>query len=191
MNDSTRPVSCGFISYLSAVATNGDGDRSKRETCRPTRRQFSTAALSLVSGALLQFTPNVAISEEENRLPNGPRQFSQIVAAQRQWASVTEAFANGRTPDEAEWGNLRTYLRAVYAVSGDMDYLVRRWEKSRRDAGFKTISEFRKAVKAIDKPASRHDIKDFLDGHAKIASLFDGFFNQLKQDAVGDMPAEL
>lgn len=191
LNDLTRNESCGFISGLCAVANNGDRDSRKRETCQPTRRQFSTAALSLVGAAFFQYRPNIAFSEEENRLPNGARQFSQVVSAQRQWASVIEAFANGRVPDDAEWGNLRKYLRAVYAVSGDMDYLARRWEKSRRDAGLNTISDFRKAIKALDKPASRQNAKEFLEGHAKVAELFEGFFNTLKQDTVGDMPAEL
>lgn len=161
---------------------------------RPSRRQLCITAVTLCSAALFPLGPRHVFraNSAENRLPNGARQFSQVVSAQRQWASVTDAFADGREPDDTEWNNLRTYLRAVYAVSGDMDFLARRWEKkSRRDEGLKSISQFRKAVKDLDKPAIEHDVAAFLNGHKHVASLFDDFFNGLKEDTVGDMPAEL
>lgn len=169
--------------------------RSIKATATPaartasTRREFLQVAMALTTATLLN--TRKANAGEKVQLPNGARQFSQIISAQRQWSSLKEAFANGHEPDEAEWQNIRTYLRGVYAVSADMDYLTQRWEDTRKDVGLQTIKQFRKDVKALDKPAIGKDVVEFLKGHAQVEQLFITYLEQLKQDSVGDMPDEL
>lgn len=146
------------------------------------------AAVGLATAALIE---PVQARNELPQLPNGARQFSQIISAQRQWTSLKDAFADDHVPNEAEWQNIRTYLRGVYSVSGDMEFLTKRWVGSRKEVGLKTIREFRKLVKALDKPAIKQDVEEFLKGHAEIEQLFVTYLEQLKEDTVGDMPDEL
>lgn len=148
----------------------------------------------MLGSLLLPFIPvgvDAVRAQEKGQLPDGARQFSQVITAQKQWDSVKDAFKDGHEPDDGEWRNLRTYLRMVYAVSGDMDFLTKKWEKSRRQTGQEAISAFRKAVKAMDKPAADQDIPGFLAGHEQVALLFVQFLDVLKQDTVGDMPEDL
>lgn len=130
-------------------------------------------------------------AQENGGLPAGAKQFSQVITAQRQWKQVPDAFKDGREPDDAEWENLRTYLRAVYAVSMDMAFLTKRFEKETRDKVGRVITSFKGEVKAMDKPALKKDAAAFLQGHKKVEMLFDEFFGLLQEQTVGDMPAEL
>lgn len=162
-----------------------EGSMSRRQILR-----FGAMAIAGMLGTKSSDTAFVALSEEA-RLPNGARQFSSVVSAQRQWGGLPSAFADGRVPDDKEWENIRVYLRAVYGIGDDMNFLTKTWKGERRNEGTKLIQTFRKAVKDLDKPAAAKDVSAFLDGHSRVVSLFDDFFNQLKGDSVGDMPSEL
>lgn len=158
---------------------------SRRQVVR-----FGVLAVAGMIGTKLSDSSWVALSEEA-RLPNGARQFSSVVSAQRQWGGLPNAFADGRVPDDKEWENIRVYLRAVYGIGDDMDYLTKTWKGERRKEGTQLIKSFRKAVRDLDKPAASKNVPAFLDGHSRVVVLFDDFFNQLKSDSVGDMPSEL
>lgn len=151
----------------------------------------------LASAALATIATNLPTSEnskvlsEDVKLPDGARQFSAIVSAQRQWRTLLTAFADDRTLEDSEWTNIRTYLRAVYKVSGDMDFLSKKWKGARRDNAKNVIRSFRTSVKDLDKPAADKDNHRFIEGHAKVSQLFDDFFEQLKSDTVGSVPSEL
>lgn len=183
-----------IVSTARACSTRGKDSGPGQAAADPTRRQLLVTCATLAGAALLPLAlthgPPEALSEEA-RLPDGARQFSQVVASQRQWSNLAEAFANGRTPDEAEWNSIRGYLRAVYVVSADMEFLVRRWDRARRETGLDTVRKFRKEVRLLDRPAAVADADMFLKGHAEVVGVFDEFFQLMKQDTVGDMPAEL
>lgn len=185
----TTITACYSTNIQSKASLTSHDDNTPVWKPQPSRRTFSTTAIRLLLAGLI--LPETVSAQENGVLPDGAKQFSQVISAQRQWKSVPDAFSNGRVPEDADWENLRTYLRAVYSVSGDMDFIARGWEKARKEVGMKTISAFRTAIKAMDKPAKSRDAPAFLEAHAKVASLFDDFFNLLKQDTVGDMPAEL
>lgn len=175
----------------SASTSPNDGSHNR---CEVSRRTFSKVSLHLLlAGAVLPLTSfeQAAQAQEIGQLPDGAKQFSQVISAQRQWRQVPDAFANGHEPDDKEWENLRTYLRAVYAVQADMVFLTKRFEQERKQNAQKTISAFKTAVKAMDKPAKSRDVPAFLQGQAEVASLFEQFFSILQEQTVGDMPLEL
>lgn len=175
--ENTSPNRAGIVMH--------GGSTSRRKVLR-----LGAMAIAGMLGTKLSDAAFVALSEEA-RLPNGARQFSSVVSAQRQWGGLPSAFADGRTPDDKEWENIRVYLRAVYGVGDDMKFLTKTWRGERRSEGTKLIQTFRKAVRDLDKPAAAKDVSAFLDGHSRVVGLFDDFFNQLKGDSVGDMPSEL
>lgn len=161
------------------------GDVDRRQVLK-----FGVAAVASLLGTKVSKNSWVVLGEEA-RLPDGARQFSSIVSAQRQWDTLLNAFAEGRMPEEKEWDNIRGYLRAVYRIGDDMDFLTKGWGGDRRKEGAQLIGRFRKAVRDLDKPAASKDAPAFLDGHSKVVSLFNDFFNQLKSDSAGDVPSEL
>lgn len=179
----------------SAKGTNHQSRVENLCNLSTSRRDFNTkVGQALLSGLLFPFIrPGVdaANAQEKGQLPDGARQFSQVISAQKQWDTIKDSFKDGHEPDDGEWKNLRTYLRMVYAVSGDMDFLTKKWEKTRRQSGQEAISAFRKAVRAMDKPAADQDVAGFLEGHEQVASLFVQFLDVLKQDTIGDMPEDL
>lgn len=96
-----------------------------------------------------------------------------------------------RTLEDSEWNSLRGYLRTVYAVSGDMEFIIGGWEKELRKRGEEVAKKFRATVKGMDKPAIAKNVEDFKTMHGKAEGIFDEFFALLKQTSVGDIPDEL
>lgn len=130
-------------------------------------------------------------AEDSPGLPRGAREFSRLLSAQKQWSELHAVFDANRTLDDSEWNSLRGYLRSVYAVSGDMEFMVRGWERDLRKRGEEVAKRFRATVKEMDKPAIAKNVRDFRKMHGKTEGIFDEFFALLKQASVGDIPDEL
>lgn len=92
---------------------------------------------------------------------------------------------------DADWANLRGYLRTVYAVSGDMEFTAKPWEKSLKDQGAEVISRFRSTVKGMDKPAMKRDVAEFSRMQGEVEGIFKEFFDVFTKATVSDIPDEL
>lgn len=50
---------------------------------------------------------------------------------------------------------------------------------------------FRKAVRLLKKPATAEGAALFPQGHSEVIALYANFFDKLKQESIGDIPAGL
>lgn len=123
-------------------------------------------------------------------LPEGARQFSNVLGAQRQWNSLLPVLQSENIRKE-DWDNIRAYLRSVYSVSGDMEYVCKRWDAGAKQSGVEIIREFRLLVKGLDTPAIAKDATSFIVGHEKVATLFTRFLSAVVDAGVGGIPDEL
>ena len=163
---------------------------SSKPTSNVTRRRALTLLTASISSVLLNDTMTVQ-AEEKPQLPPGAQQFNRLLAARKQWSELSQVVNNDRTLDESEWETLRQYLRTVYGVSNDMEFLAKPWDKSIKSRASDTIKQFRQVVKGMDKPAIARDIKQFAQGHLQTTQLFDEFFKEFKEATVSDIPDEL
>lgn len=190
MNQNSFPAT--FVSPVMQIirATHETSTSShQRPTRRDALRIFAIAAAGATSATL-----HVAVglaAEEKPALPGGAAQFSRLLAAQRQWNSLGTVVSGNRELADEEWESLRGYLRTVYAVSSDMEYLSKVWDKPLRNQGQEVIKQFRITVKNMDKPAIARDIMAFARMHAQTAKSFEEFFALLKDASAKDIPDEL
>lgn len=161
----------------------------RHRTRRDVLRLFAGTIVG-VAGVTRQAAAGLA-AEEKPSLPGGAAQFSRLLAAQRQWNSLDKVVYGDRQLESDEWESLRGYLRTVYAVSGDMAYLTKVWDKPLRNRGQEVIKRFRATVKEMDKPAIARDITKFASMYAETGKNFEEFFELLKEASVKDIPDEL
>lgn len=183
------PFNLGKV-YLKTTTTTSSVCNSSQPTMTVSRRRALTLLTASISSMLLNDTM-IVNAEEKPQLPPGAQQFNRLLAAQKQWSELSQVVNSNRTLDENEWDTLRQYLRTVYGVSNDMEFLAKPWEKSIKSRASTTIKQFRQVVKGMDKPAIARDIKEFAQGHLQTTQLFNEFFTEFKEATVSDIPDEL
>lgn len=157
-----------------------------KSAANSSRRSFLKFAVAVATAACLP-APSIA---EENGLPPGAAQFSNVLGAQKQWKSIGAVLDKGGLTDE-DWGSLRGYLRTIYSLSGDMEFTAKPWEKQLKEKAKGIINKFRVTVKGMDKPAIAQDVEAFAAQHAQVSQLFDDFFAVFSEATVSDIPDEL
>lgn len=61
----------------------------------------------------------------EGGLPNGARQFSNFVKVQNDWAALGKSIeSQGADVTAEEWKNVALFLRKVYQLGGELEYLA-------------------------------------------------------------------
>jgi len=88
---------------------------------------------------------------------------------------------------EDDWTNLQGFLRRLFSLSEDMKFLSRGFDKRKKDEAEVLIDNFKKKVKASDKPAKAKDLKLFLASEPEISGYLMSFQDYL-YDA-GDLEA--
>lgn len=161
---------------------------SSSSSCSPMPRR--QALLVLCASAAAALLPSTHVSSEEY-LPAGAAQFSRVLAAQKQWDSLESVLQAGRTLDDSEWQNLRTLLRAIYQVSGDMEYIAKPWSADLKNSATQDIQKLRRTLKDMDQPAKERQLEEFSSKYHEVQNLFKSFFKTFSQASVGDVPDQI
>lgn len=86
----------------------------------------------------LQKGPSSAIAEVgvgEGGLPDGARQFSNLVKVQRDWAALGKSITDqGADVTPEEWKNVALFLRKVYQLGGDLEFLAGTFPSEKKKA---------------------------------------------------------
>ena len=156
------------------------------------RQALSTAAVTAASAlALLRAGPASAATDRgpETGLPDGARQFNNLVGAQRQWSSI-----GARVRDKAaemsgdEWDGLQQFLRAMYRVGDeDMVYLANNLgDEAKRKRGKEIAGLVKDKVKGADKLVITRDAKAVVEVQQAVDALIKEFF-ELRQDVPDEL----
>jgi hypothetical protein len=129
-----------------------------------TRRCFlrslpGIAALSVASPpsfAVLGGTPS-----GEGGLPDGARQFDNVLRSQREWEKIggriQEAGAKGGLSED-EWKGIQLFLRKLYETGDDMTAMAKGLSEPKKAAALVLVKSFKEAVKQADGPAGARDM---------------------------------
>lgn len=114
----------------------------------------------------------------EGGLPPGVAEFQRVLLSKKQWNDIGKRVETGHAEmDQKEWENVQGFLRKFYAAGDDMTLLAKVFSKSEQDEVAEVVKTFRKAVKAIDKPAAAKDWEAFMVEHKKIAGYVQDFLD--------------
>lgn len=167
--------------------TSGTSARvpAREQTPSHSRRAFLRC---LSAAACVPILPALA---GDGTLPPGAASFNQVLAAQKQWESLSQILSEDREITDSDWDNLRGYLRTVYSVSGDMESLAKKWDKGLRERAKDVIKGFRTELKSMDQPAKERNTAQFIQKYERVKGIFNDFFVVFSEATVADIPAEL
>ncbi|KAI0567755.1 PsbQ-like protein [Gracilaria domingensis] len=153
---------------------------------RISRRDAMLVISSVITAAVI---PKTVRAEE--KLPAGAAQFTRVLTAQRQWESLGTVLNSGRALEDKEWENIRGILRAIYQVSGDMEYLTKPWSKEDKQTASKDINAMRMTLKQMDEPAKQRQLEEFKAKYDQVQALLQHFLNTFSEASGADIPLEL
>mmetsp|Transcript_27002 Transcript_27002/g.22683 ORF Transcript_27002/g.22683 Transcript_27002/m.22683 type:complete len:208 (+) Transcript_27002:11-634(+) len=141
------------------------------------RRQMLGATL-FGAGAIL-VNPQVASARKEvsdGGLPPGIAEYMGVVKAKKQWTQIGKRVAEGHAEMPAEeWTNIQGFLRKFYDTGKEMEEVSNAFSNDERKAVAEVAKGFKKAVKAIDKPAKEKDWEAFMTQHAQLLAYIEDF----------------
>eukprot|EP00960_Hanusia_phi_P056440 763270-Hanusia_phi.AAC.1 len=112
----------------------------------------------------------------EGGLPGGLAEYMSIIKSKKQWGEIGNRVANGHADmSEEEWKNVQGYLRKFFDTAKEMEVVSKAFSPDEQKAVAEVAKEFRKAVKAIDKPAAAKDWETFIAQHKVILGYIDEF----------------
>jgi len=141
------------------------------------RRQMLGATLFGAGSFLVN--PQAASARKEvadGGLPPGIAEYVGVVKSKKQWNQIGKRVNEGHDemPDE-EWTNIQGFLRKFYETGKDMEEVAKAFSPDEQKAVAEVAKTFRKAVKAIDKPAKDKDWEAFMQQHAQILAYINDF----------------
>eukprot|EP00929_Paragymnodinium_shiwhaense_P029777 TRINITY_DN16_c0_g2_i1.p1 TRINITY_DN16_c0_g2~~TRINITY_DN16_c0_g2_i1.p1 ORF type:complete len:1228 (-),score=376.27 TRINITY_DN16_c0_g2_i1:100-3783(-) len=128
----------------------------------------------------------VAKVGEGDELPTGAKQEDRVRIALEKWKELGEKTQKGEVKEEADWQNSQGFLRRMYSLAPDMEYLLGGLSAEKKTTGEEIITKFKKEVKLMDKPAKAQDVEKFMSMHKEISAFLVDFLGLLD-----DMPAVL
>ncbi|CAN8069729.1 unnamed protein product [Agarophyton chilense] len=179
-------VGAAFICARACTMVRSTGKAAMTTPNNISRRDAMLTVCAVVTAAIL---PKPAKCEQ--KLPAGAAQFTRVLTAQRQWESLGSVLDGGRTLEEEEWENIRGILRAVYQVSGDMEYLTKPWSKENRQTASKDIKTMRMTLKKMDEPAKKRQLEELKEKYNQVQTLLQRFLSTFSEASTADMPLEL
>jgi len=111
-------------------------------------------------------------------LPPGIAEFQRVLLTKKQWNDIGKRVETGHAEmDKKEWENVQGFLRKFYGLGDDMTLIAKAFNKDDQSAVADVVKTFRKAVKAIDKPAAAQDFEAFMVQHKEIAGYVQDFLD--------------
>uniref|UniRef100_A0A7S0VM21 Uncharacterized protein n=1 Tax=Hemiselmis tepida TaxID=464990 RepID=A0A7S0VM21_9CRYP len=181
---------------LLAVSMQAEG-RSGAEVGRRQLLGGAAAAAGLaVLGGKAEVVGAKEKSQEEGGLPPGLKEYFDLMKSKKAWADIGKRVSEGHGEmDDAEWTNIQGYLRGFYGKGDDMNKLAQRFTSKEREAVAENTKLFKKAVRAIDKPAAAKDWEEFTKQHAEINGYllrwFDIRAGKLEESPANSVPDEI
>jgi len=123
----------------------------------------------------------------EGGLPDGARQFSNVLLQQREWTKIGKRVREGGSSvGKNEWKNIQLYTRKLYAASDDMADMAKTLDADKKTKAQDLIKEFRASVKSSDSSIVANDASSFLAVYDTTAKQLDDFLA-----IFSDVPDEL
>jgi len=129
-----------------------------------------------------------AAEGDEADLPDGVRQEERIRKALKAWKEWPDKLKGDKVEKE-EWQNTQGFLRRLYSVNDDMNYLSQGFKIDKKKKAEILITTFKKRVKLADKTAKARDYDAFMADHNDITG-FIVEFQDLMLDANDDLVQE-
>lgn len=102
-------------------------------------------------------------------------------------SSCSSVFAASNPPsEEGQWKVLSLFIRGLYTTGDDMAYIAKNMSPDKKATATNIIEQFKKDVKAADKPAKEKDVLGFGALLKKSVKGIDGFLELLQ-----DVPDEI
>ncbi|CAM9691369.1 unnamed protein product, partial [Hapterophycus canaliculatus] len=123
----------------------------------------------------------------EGGLPDGARQFSNLVKVQRDWAALGKSIKDqGASVTPEEWKNVALFLRKVYQLGGDLEYLAGTFPSDKKKSAVALVRTIQKEVQAADVPAREKNAEAFMTAQVSVEKKFAEFM-----ELFNDVPSEL
>ncbi|CAM9202320.1 unnamed protein product [Ectocarpus sp. 8 AP-2014] len=212
---SATPAKCGAISFVrkqhapaarAAAAAAGVGPDP---SCRSRATRMTTGAQPSDGGGMSRgewagrmlgaaITGAVAVSQGpefasaevgvgEGGLPDGARQFSNLVKVQKDWAALGKSIeSQGADVTADQWKNVALFLRKVYQLGGELEYLAGTFPPDKKKSALALVRSIQKEVQAADVPAREKDAAAFMTAQASVQKKFEDFM-----ELFNDVPSEL
>jgi len=149
----------------------------------PLRRTVVAGALC---AALSWMQPAQANVGEGDELPNGARQENRLRKGLEAWKNLGTKTMGGEVKTNEEWQNTQGFLRRLYSLQDDMNYLARGLKEEKKQQAETVITKFKKRVKEADKPAKAKDLEAISPFFAEISGYINNFLDLLT-DVEGDL----
>jgi len=140
------------------------------------RREMLGATL-FGAGAIFA-SPQVASAKEvaDGGLPPGIAEYMGVIKSKKQWNQIGKRVSEGQGEiPKSEWENIQGFLRKFYDTGKDMESVSRAFSPDEQKAVQEVAKNFKKAVKAIDKPAAAQDFEAFMAQHKVILGYIEDF----------------
>lgn len=122
----------------------------------------------------------------EGGMPEGARQFSSVLAAQRDWAAIAKRVQDGSDVSDKEWQNIAFFLRRLYGAGDDMAGMAKGLSPSAQPGAVALIKSFKAAVKTTDPAVVAHDAAAVAKAYKETNRMLDEFL-----ELFNDVPDEL
>ncbi|CAN0041334.1 unnamed protein product [Pylaiella littoralis] len=123
----------------------------------------------------------------EGGLPDGARQFSNLVKVQNDWIALGKSIkSQGDGVTDGEWKNVALFLRKVYQLGGDLEFLAGTLSSDKKKSALALVRNIQKEVQAADVPAREKNTGAFMTAQASVEKKFEEFM-----ELFNDVPAEL
>eukprot|EP00904_Undaria_pinnatifida_P008763 jgi/Undpi1/5016/HiC_scaffold_19.g08368.m1 len=141
----------------------------------------AAAATQAPAGALAE------VGVGEGGLPDGARQFSNLVKVQKDWIALGKTVkSQGADVSAGEWKNVALFLRKVYQLGGDLEFLAGTFSADKKKTAMALVRGIQKEVEAADKPAREKDSEAFMAAQASVEKKFEDFM-----ELFNNVPSEL
>ncbi|CAN0020112.1 unnamed protein product [Ectocarpus sp. 6 AP-2014] len=211
---SAAPAKCGAISFVrkqhAPAARTAAAGVGPDPSCRSRATRMTTGALPSDGGGMSRgewagrmlgaaITGAVAVSQQgpefasaevgvgEGGLPDGARQFSNLVKVQKDWVALGKSIdSQGADVTADEWKNVALFLRKVYQLGGELEYLAGTFPPDKKKSALALVRSIQKEVQAADVPAREKDAAAFMKAQASVQQKFEDFM-----ELFNDVPSEL
>eukprot|EP00640_Fibrocapsa_japonica_P006715 CAMPEP_0113944032 /NCGR_PEP_ID=MMETSP1339-20121228/30593_1 /TAXON_ID=94617 /ORGANISM="Fibrocapsa japonica" /LENGTH=171 /DNA_ID=CAMNT_0000949085 /DNA_START=170 /DNA_END=685 /DNA_ORIENTATION=+ /assembly_acc=CAM_ASM_000762 len=167
-----------------------NGEKNWASTRSIFLREAVTTAAVVLGGAAV-WSPKEAsaagLPVGKGGLPQGVLASGNIKKTQKDVAAIIQTLKDrGAELDDTEWKNLGGYLRKIYQVEPDLNFMARTLGKSEKEEAKTLISTYLSALRGADPYVKSKDVEGLLSSQEKAAESLERF-----QSLFYDVPDEL